>query len=504
MKTKTRRDFLRTVGVGAAGVAIVGIGSSFGCSPGGETAQGTSKISDTFDYEGDVIVVGAGPAGVAAAVEAISNGCERVILLETLSTIGGSAIYSEGIMAGVDTKIAKRNNVTASLDDCFNQVMEWSNYQLDGDLVRITTEHCGETIDWLVDELEVPFVDHAIAASNYGPLPIVHNIVDQGSGFAAPYEKAITSREAITLLLNTRATHVLTNEDGTICGIEATEGNKNIRISARAVILAAGGAGGNPELLGRLVPLYKSVCPAGGPGASGDATVLAGDLGAAMANSNLFRPMVHDYEAAWAGAKAYGARLDTVFTVDGSILINVKGERFANDRPVMRMGGAGATFCADMNKHNVDYFWALNDQAGLDATQFVRWDNAKTIQADTLEDLAKIIEVEPSALIATIERWNTMVENGKDEDFGRTNDLTKLGQPPYYAVKASVGAFIWFGGVLNNAKAEALDTHGNSIPGLYAAGECSCNASWAGWAISHATTWGRIAAQNATAYVTQK
>ncbi|MEG0376331.1 MAG: FAD-binding protein, partial [Raoultibacter sp.] len=311
METKTRRGFLKTVGVGVASAAIVGIGSTLGCSSGEKTPQSTTGSSNSFDYDADVVVVGAGPSGIAAAVEAVNNGCEKVILLEALSTIGGSAIYSEGIMAGVDTQIAKRNGVTASLDDCYNQVMEWSNYQLDGDLVKITTQQCGKTIDWLIDELEIPFVDHAIAASNYGPLPIVHNVVDQGSGFAAPFEKAIASREAITLLLNTRAMRILTDENSTVCGIEATEGNKDIRISAKAVILSAGGAGGNPELLGRLIPLYQSVCPAGGPGASGDATLLAGALGAAMGNPNLFRPMVHDYEAAWAGAKAYGARLDT-------------------------------------------------------------------------------------------------------------------------------------------------------------------------------------------------
>ncbi|MEG0759834.1 MAG: FAD-binding protein, partial [Raoultibacter sp.] len=165
METETRRGFLKTVGVGVAGAAIIGIGGTLGCSSGAQPAQSASKSSDAFDYEGDIIIVGAGPSGVAAAVEAVNSGCERVILLEMLSTIGGSAIYSEGIMAGVDTQIAKRNGVKASFDDCYNQVMEWSNYQLDGDLVRITTEQCGQTIDWLIDELEVPFVDHAIAAS---------------------------------------------------------------------------------------------------------------------------------------------------------------------------------------------------------------------------------------------------------------------------------------------------------------------------------------------------
>lgn len=455
----------------------------------------------SFDDQADLVVVGAGPAGIAAAIEAVDQGCEDVILLEKTGILGGTAILSEGILSGYDTQLSKKHGAVVTAQECYDRMMEISDAQIDPVKTMITAEKCGETIDWLIDVVHVPFVDEVVVNPTYGPLQMIHNVEGKGSGFAEPFAAAIEERPAIRLMLETPAVSLIGDEEDRIIGVEATRDGQPYRIQAKAVILATGGCGSNTELLSRLIPLYDGCVPAAHAGATGDAMLMASEFGAAISNPNLFRATLADVEAIeQKGIRGFAASIGN-FLQGGAIIVNTEGERFIDDRPVERVGSFHIPFFEAMHNGAGNYFWAINDQAGMDVKGATRPVGLEYIQADTLEELAALIDVDPVTLRATVDRWNELATMGVDEDFGRTIDLTPLGEGPYYAVKTGVAAMITYAGVLNNEKAEVVKVNGDTIPGLYVAGEAAANANWAGWMMSNAFTWGRIAAQNALDYI---
>ena len=454
-----------------------------------------------FDDQADLVVVGAGAAGIAAAVEAADSGCEDIILLEKTAILGGTAILSEGILSGYDTQLSQKHGAHVTAQECYDRMMEISDAQIDPELTWITAEKCGETIDWLIDVLHVPFVDEVVVNPTYGPLQMIHNVEGKGSGFAEPFAEAIESRPAIRLMMECPGISLIGDENDVIVGVEAQKDGEPYRIQAKAVILATGGCGSNTELLSRLVPLYDGCVPAAHVGATGDASIMASEFGAAIANPNLFRATLADLEAIeQRGVRGFAASIGN-FLQGGAIIVNTEGQRFIDDRPVERVGSFHIPFFEAMHNGEESYFWAINDQAGMDVKGATRPGGMEYLKADTLEELAVLIDIDPAALQATVDRWNELAQKGVDEDFGRTIDLTPLGDGPYYAVKTGVAAMITYAGVLNNERAEVVKVNGEIIPGLYVAGEAASNANWAGWMMSNAFTWGRIAAHSALDYM---
>lgn len=456
-----------------------------------------NAFAEEWDYETDLLVMGAGPAGISAAVEASDNGCEKVMIIEKLGMIGGTGIISEGILSGWGTHLAEKHDANVTADECYDRMMMLSNYRNDPELTRITADQCGETIDWLMDVMHVPFEDEVIVNPTYGPLRMVHNVKGKGSGFVEPFRNALESRQ-IEVLLNTPGTKLLAGTNGEIVGAVATnQDGKEIRIKAKAVVLATGGFGNNTELIGRLMPLYQNCLPVAHVGATGDGLMMAGELGAAIVNVDLFRGSLADYDMVHKyHVGGFPATIAGFHGVGGSIVVNKDGERFTDEHQ-RKMD----SFFVAMRKDGRDHLWAINDQAGIDAMTMQRVKDDPYISADTLEELAAKIDVDAAGLKATVERWNELVEKGVDEDFGRTKNLLPLKTPPYYAVKTAPGSMGNYGGLLRNGNSEVLRVDGSPIPGLYVAGGTAAVACENGWTMSHAFTFGRLAGRSSVEYM---
>lgn len=158
----------------------------------GCTDSDADKVGLTWDQEVDVLVIGAGAAGLAAAVEAADNGVENVLLIEKMPVIGGTTFISQGLIAGYETKIAKKIDVHHTEEELYELLMSNSDYKLDPELTRITVSKSGETIDWLVDSIDVKFSEDV--AVGYGPLQMMHMVDGWGVALKEPFLKALEDR----------------------------------------------------------------------------------------------------------------------------------------------------------------------------------------------------------------------------------------------------------------------------------------------------------------------
>ena len=456
-----------------------------------------STSPEAWDREVDLLVMGCGPAGVSAAVEAADNGCPSVLILEKTAMIGGTGIISEGILAGYETQITKKYDVHITAQDCYDRMMMLSNYRVDKDLTWVTAEKCGETIDWLIDVLHVPFVDEVVVNPTYGPMRMIHNVEGKGPGFLEPFQNALDSR-GIEVLLETPGTKLIGDENGRVIGaIATTKDGQKLRIKANAVVLATGGFGNNAELVGQLVPLYKGCLPVAHVGATGDGLLMATEMGAAVANVDLFRGSLADYEVVTERhIGGFQATISGFLAGGGCIVVGKDGQRFTDEK--QRKCDA---FFVQMRKDDADYLWAVNDQKGMDETKPERAGGMTYTKADTLEELAQIMGVPADNLIATVARWNELAAQGVDEDFGRTANLIPLDTPPYYAVKTAPGSMGNYGGLVRSVNSEVLKVNGDPVPGLYVAGGTAAVATENGWTMSHAFTTGRLAGRSSWEYI---
>ena len=449
--------------------------------------------TEQWDEEVDVLVVGSGGAGLSAAVEAADAGAEKVLIIEKLSYMGGVTFLSQGIMSGYETQIAKELDIHCTADQCYDQQIKESNYTIQADLTRITSDECGPSIDWLIDEIGVPFQDVVDASIVYGPLPLLHYTDGGGQAFKEPFLKALEERD-VELRLDTKAVELIGDEERNVIGAVAETADGNIRIKAKAVVLATGGYANNTDLIRRLHPQNDLYTGAGAPGSTGDAMLLASEFGACIINGFNVQCYMRDYDQITSKVGGW------------TIYVGANGQRFMNEKLITTTDNAAIMDAVKYRMHDdgVDYIWCINDQAAMDLYQPARPEGLEYVKGETIEELAVNMGVDPEVFKATIDRWNELAELGVDEDFGRTRSFDKIETAPFYAVKSRPGAVITYGGVLRNEKGEVVKVNGDIIPGLYVAGEAAAAANANGWTVSHAITWGRIAGRNAGAYAVSK
>lgn len=455
----------------------------------GEPSQPPAQQEAAWDREVDVLVVGSGGAGLSAAVEAADAGAQKVLVIEKLASMGGVTFLSQGIMSGFETQITKKLDIHCTADQCYEQQMKETDYAIDPVLTRITSDQCGISIDWLIDEIGVPFQDVVDASPVYGPLPLLHHTEGGGQAFKEPFLKALEKRN-VELMLETKATELIGDESRNVIGAVASTPDGEIRIKAKAVVLCTGGYANNTDLIRRIHPKNDLFNGAGAPGSTGDAMLLASEFGACIVNGDNTQCYIRDYDAVNSKIGSW------------TIYVGANAERFMDETLMVTTYNQAIMQAVNhrMHEDGTDYIWLLNDQAAMDLYQPSRPNGLEYIQADTIEGLAEAMGVDGATLKATVERWNQMAEQEADEDFGRTSKFVKIETAPFYAVKGKPGAVITYGGVLRNEKAEVVKVNGDIIPGLYVAGEAAAAANANGWTVSHAITWGRIAGQNAGAY----
>ena len=462
-------------------------------------AEAEAVPGETVELTADVVVIGAGGAGVAAAVEACDAGA-KVVLLEQMPAIGGTTATSQGLVGGYESKFTKEMDVHYTFEEMYANLMSNASYRLDPTLTGITIEKSGETIDWMADRLGMNFYQVTVG---YGPLTMMHWIENAGVGMKTAMEQTLAGT-SVELMLETRATELLMNEDGSVKGVKATRGADTVLVWADSVVIATGGYAYNPELTARLDPEKAGTYGIGFPGSTGDGLIMASNVGAALTHTGDMMCVLKDYEimSEHNGTSAT-ANVSSFISRDNTVLLGANGKRFVNEKDIGYMTQKlNSPVFDQMHKDGTGYVWAISDKASLEAKGVKRGLDMEFITADTFEELAAKMGLDEAAVVETLTNYNSYCETGHDPEFGRLL-LAKL-EAPYCAVKVVPCEIITYGGIARNEQAEVIRADGTVIPGLYTAGEASANSAYMGFTISNAFTWGRIAGNGAAAFALAK
>ncbi len=454
----------------------------------------------TIEMTTDVVVLGSGGAGVSAAVEAYDNGA-KVVLLEKLAAIGGTTVTSQGMVGGYKSQFTDAMDVHYTFEEMYANLMNNASYRLDPKLTTITIEQSGETINWMANRLGMNFYS---VIPGYGPLTMMHLIEGAGSAMKTAMENALEGTE-IELMLETRATEILMNDDGSVKGVKATRGADTVIVYADSVVVATGGYAYNPELTALLDPEKAGTWGIGHPGSTGDGIIMASNVGAALTHTGDMMCVLKDYEimSEHNGTSAT-ANVSSFISRDNTVLLAASGKRFVDEKDIGYMTQKlNSPVFDQMHKDGLGYVWAISDKASLDAKGVVRGiPEMEFITADTFEELAAKMELDVETVVKTLTDYNSYVDAGHDPEFGRLL-LAKL-EAPYCAVKVVPCEIITYGGIARNENAEVIRADGTAIPGLYTAGEASANSAYMGFTLTNAYGWGRIAGAGAAAFATAK
>ena len=442
---------------------------------------------------------GAGGAGVAAAVEACDAGA-KVVLLEKMPAIVGTTATSQGLVGGYESKFTKEMDVHYTFEEMYQNLMSNASYRLDPKLTGITIEKSGETIDWMADRLGMNFYQVTVG---YGPLTMMHWIENAGAGMKTAMEATLEGSD-VELMLETRATELLMNEDGSVKGVKAERGADTVIVYADSVVITTGGYANNPELTERLDSEKAGTYGIGFVGSTGDGIIMASNVGAALTHTGDMMCVLKDYEimSEHNGTSAT-ANVSSFISRDNTVLLGANGKRFVNEKDIGYMTQKlNSPVFDQMHKDGLGYVWAISDKASLEAKGVKRGLDMEFITADTFEELAAKMGLDEAAVVETLTNYNSYCETGHDPEFGRLL-LAKL-EAPYCAVKVVPCEIITYGGIARNENAEVIRADGTVIEGLYTAGEASANSAYMGFTISNAFTWGRIAGNGAAAYALAK
>ena len=502
-------------------------------------AAPAEKEAATLDC--DVVVIGAGGAGMTAAITASDAG-RNVILLESTSFPGGNSVRSTGGMnagptewrnqnefneaAGVEATLKKVANYpdNARIQELGKIVEEqWAAYQAkpegyfdsvelfqldtmigggglnDPALVKKLVESSADAIAWL-DSLDPEIVLHNVAAFGGASVKRIHRPVDADGkvvsvgAYVVPLLQQNLEKRGITLMTDTPATEILVN-NGAAVGVKAEDAGHIYTINANAVVIASGGFGANNDMIASIRPELDGFITTNAPGIQGQGIQMAQAIGADtvdMAEIQL-HPTVH-VEGTSANLITEGLR------GDGAILVNQEGKRFF-DEVSTRDKVSAAEF-----EQTGGYAWLIVDSRMADASNVIQGyiNKGYAESGDTYVALANAIGAPAEAFVETMNAWNACVEAKSDPDFNRVSFANPLDQAPFYAIKVQPGIHHTMGGIKINDNAEVVGTDGNVIPGLFAAGEVTGgvhgNNRLGGNAVADFTIFGRIAGQAAADY----
>ncbi len=495
---------------------------------------------ETVSYDTDVVVIGAGGAGMTAAMTAADAG-QKVIILESQAMVGGNSVRATGGMNAAKTVYQDENefNEAAGVEKMLKSAADnyadnetitalaktvseqWAAYQAnptgyfdsvelmeldtmvggkginDPELVKTLCEGTADAIDWLdangMSLHNVSSFGGASVKRIHRPTNEEGKVVSVGAYLIPLMEKNCADR-GIDIILNTTVDTILTDANGAAVGVSGTDKDGNtVVVNAKSVVLATGGFGANLDMVTQYKPELAGFMTTNAAGAQGQGIEMATAIGAGTVDMDQIQ--IHPtVEANTAALITEGLR------GDGAILVNANGERFIDE-----VGTRDVVSAAEIAQPG-SYSWLIVDQAMADASSVIQGYITKgyTKTGATYEELAKELDVDPTTFANTMETWNSYVEAKNDPDFGRTSFANPLNNGPYYAIKVTAGVHHTMGGVTINSDTEVLKEDGTSIPGLFAAGEVTGGVHGAnrlgGTAVADFVVFGRIAGDSAAAY----
>ena len=474
--------------------------------------------------ETDVVVIGSGATGMTAALTAAEGGA-KVIVFEKQRSLGGTSNFFEGSFA-VESDMQRERYITYSRDEAFKNLMEYCHWRANARLVRAFVDESAATIKWL-QEQGVIFTDTtALSPDGYRTY---HNV--KGYGEALIKSLAIKIKEkGVDIRLATPVTKILRQGDR-ITGVIAEEDGEEMQVNCKAVIIGSGGYANNTEWIKKYTgyDLGVNMIPIGNTDKMGDGIRMAWEVGADAEGMGV----LETFRSGPIGPE-FAPKSQVEFpTVQPDLWVDPNGQRFCNEAVAFydtTMGNVNARFkegytfsvfddsiIQRLNEIGIDRNVAEAYPTGSKPVDFYK-EFKVTLEkgpndvfaADSIEELAGKMGVEPAVLKATVDEYNSFCAKGHDDLFAKDpRYLQPLKGPKYYAIKARSLFLSTLGGIKINHNMEVVDKKGKCIPGLYAGGN-DAGGMWGdsypfdvapGAASSFALNSGRIAARNALKYI---
>lgn len=461
----------------------------------------------------DVVVVGAGTAGIPCAIHAAQAGA-RVLLVEKDGRIGGTLHVTGGHMAAAGTRRQAERGIADSVEAHLADIRRISKGTAREDLITIVAQHAPATIDWL-DEKGFAFASetpriiyghepYTTARTYYGK--------DEGLSILAVLEPELAATQAehdLTLWTNAAVTELSTDDDGAVVGVVVYKDGKDVRVRASAVVIATGGFASSPELFEELEgsPLVSAAART----STGDGIYLGLAVGARLQGKGTYLPTFGGLpdprtpgRANWSDRQRLTSERPPL-----EIYVDRTGRRWVReDEESIDEKERALTRIPEQT------FWTVFDDAALSAStggmnQMVVGKEPDEVRAmmdtrpglhsaDTIAELARKAGIDEAGLVATVDAYNRAVEAGHDPEFGREHLPAPIVQPPFYAIRNHAITLVTFQGLDIDDAFRVVAESGQPIPGLYAIGEvigagATCGNSFcSGMLVTPALTFGRL------------
>ncbi|MCG2624112.1 flavocytochrome c [Arthrobacter sp. I2-34] len=454
----------------------------------------------TPEHTYDLVIVGSGIAGQAAATSAAEAGLS-VVLLEKTGQLGGSSAMSGGWFAFTGTEEQAAEDIDDSAELFLQDLLEVGEHLNDRSLLEAYLAHQQDTYRWL---------------KAHG---VVFREVEISSGQSARRSHNSSIKEVLDKLhrdytdlggqtrLNHRARNLVRNTDGRVVAVvvDTPEGKQSF--TARAgIVLATGGFSRGTDLLKIFAPEQLAAIPYGGKGNTGDGLKMAWKLGAGVADMS-------SVSATYGSHPETGEEFHELLTAYymGAIIVNKHGRRFVDESQDYKT--LGREVLGQPEGLGFEIFDAKVRAASHRGIPLKDIDTLEDIghvhKADTLEKLAEMAGIDPTALVQTVALYNTAITGQQDDEVGRTSlcngigELLPIEQAPFYAYPAKPLMTSTYCGVTINTSGEVVDVDGEVIEGLYAVGEVTGGfhgaAYMTGTSLGKGAVFGRVVAQRAAA-----
>ena len=450
-----RRDFLRGA-IGSGVLAAMSMAGLSGCAPSQASA---SEARDGGSY--DVIVVGAGGAGMTAAMSAHDGGA-RVILLEKMAVAGGNTCFAEGGMNACCTKLQKEEGIEDSVDLFASDTFKGGHDLGNMDLIRYMCENSNAAIERLAERgMNLT----KISTSGGASVPRIHRPED-GSAVGKYLVKHMCeqcAQRGVDAVTHMGVQEILIGDDGSIAGVRALDDRSGhlVDYHAPAIVIAAGGFGANHEMLAQYRPELREAVTTNQPGAQGDGILLGQAAGGDVVDIEQIQ--VHPTVE-----QSTSILLSEGIRGDGAILVNADGNRFTDE--LLTRDVVSAAEWAQPG----GWAFAVFDRKVYDENKSIEEkfeEKNLALSSDTLEGLCELMGVDAANFAATMEAYNGAIADDVDDPFGRWKSRYPIDEAPFYAIKVAPGIHHTMGGLRIDTEARVLDASGDPIPGLFAAGE---------------------------------
>ncbi len=425
------------------------------------------------DESTDLVVVGAGGSGMAAAIQGKERGL-NVILVEKLPMIGGTTALSSTAFNAGGSKVQMALDKPYTAEDYYKKL---KGKGPDDASLKNLAELSGPTTDWLVNM--GADLGRVINGSQHTPK-------DGGAlgSMLVPVMKKKMDSLGIEPRVSTKAEELYV-KDGRVAGVKVKNDNGTYTIYAKAVVLATGGFASNPKLVEKYTPMWAGYPSTASRGATGDGLEMAQKVGAGLAQMEKSGPQTVAYDT------GHGAVSLTNVRYNGAILVNTDGKRFVNELALTPILGKA------IKDQQGGHAYLIFDQASIDRAALMKKykEAGYFVEAATVPELAEKLGISAANLEKTVERYRQGMDKGVDEEFGRKDSrFSRIDKAPYYGAKISPASQTTYGGIKIDLKGRALTPEGKVIPGLYASGEA---AAQYGQGVSIGVILGKLAADSA-------